>query len=136
MAIYMNYPYYVEFLDMMLRRPVTKSMKINILQQNLFVALTSAEMIALVRLMSIMHISVCMPLRWLSGKTHELSEYGWGPMSMGQFLDKLKSRMKEIIKKPYLVNDREFMMTSFDEFSSELPPLNEYLNITFKKKKI
>ena len=57
-------------------------------------------------------------------------------MSMGQFLDKLKSRMKEIIKKPYLVNDREFMMTSFDEFSSELPPLNEYLNITFKKKKI
>ena len=55
MAIYMNWPYYVEFLDEMLRKPRTKNQKPSILQRNLFVALTSSEMIALARLLSILH---------------------------------------------------------------------------------
>ena len=45
LAIYMNYPYYVEFLDEALRKKKTKSEQTSILQRNLFVVLTSAEMI-------------------------------------------------------------------------------------------
>ena len=45
MAIYMNYPYYVQFLDNQLRK--YRQDKPSILQQNLFVALTSQEMISL-----------------------------------------------------------------------------------------
>jgi hypothetical protein len=70
MAIYMNYLYYVEFLDNMLRKQVSVNDKPSILQQNLFVALTSREMIALSRLLSILHIAICLPFRWLAGKTH------------------------------------------------------------------
>ncbi len=44
LAIYMNYKYYVEFLDEMLCKKVGQA---SILQQNLFVILTSAEMLAL-----------------------------------------------------------------------------------------
>ena len=85
MTILMNYPYYVEFLDQMLRKKQKKGQKASKLQQNLFIALTSEEMIALVRLLSILHISICsMPFRWLAGKTHELSHRDWGPMSMGR----------------------------------------------------
>ena len=77
----MNYPYYLEFLDWMLKK-TGKNNKASILQRNLFIALGSVEMIAVSRLLSIIHISVCMPFRWLAGKTHELRAYSWGPMSM------------------------------------------------------
>ena len=63
MAILMDYPYYVEFLDQMLRKKQKKGQKASKLQQNLFIALTSEEMIALVRLLLILHISICMPFR-------------------------------------------------------------------------
>jgi hypothetical protein len=62
LAIYMNYPYYIEFLDEMLRKPKQSNQQASILQQNLFVVLTSTEMIALARLFSILHISICMPM--------------------------------------------------------------------------
>ena len=137
MAILMNYPYYVEFLDTMLRRPLKKNQQPSILQQNLFVALTSSEMIALVRLLSILHISVCMPTRWLAGKTHELSMYNdWGAMSMGRVLDTLESKMQEISKKPKLILNKKFMMGMFDEYADELPPFKEYLDLIFKKKQM
>jgi hypothetical protein len=48
LAIYMNYPYYVKFLDSALRKPrKTKNESASILQLNLFVVLTSSEMIAI-----------------------------------------------------------------------------------------
>ena len=136
MAIIMNYPYYVEFLDTMLRRPLKANQKPSILQQNLFVALTSSELISLVRLLSILHISVCIPMRWFAGKTHELSTYNWGPMSMGRTLDTLESKMQEISSKPTLILDEKFMMGIFDEFSNELPPFKEYLCLLFEKKQM
>ena len=100
MAILMNYPYYVEFLDRSLRKR-RKTDNASILQQNLFVALISTEMIALVRLLSILHVSVCMPVRWLAGKTHELKEHNeWGPTSMGRVLDTLEANMQHISENP------------------------------------
>jgi hypothetical protein len=47
----MNYPYYVEFLDEALCKRSTNQ-QASILQQNLFVILTSNEMIALARLLT------------------------------------------------------------------------------------
>ncbi len=84
LPIYMNYPYYVEFLDSALRKPRrTKNESASILQKNLFVVLTSTEMIGLVRLLSILHISICMPFRYLAGKCHEFKQFGWGAADMG-----------------------------------------------------
>lgn len=62
LPIIINYPYYLEFLDWMLKK-TEKNNKASILQRNLFIALGSVEMIALARLLSIIHISVCMPFR-------------------------------------------------------------------------
>ena len=122
MAILMNYPYYVEFLDRSLRKR-NKNDKASILQLNLFVALTSSEMIALVRLLSILHVSVCMPVRWLAGKTHELKEHNqWGPMSMGRVLDTLEASMIEIAANPNTILDENYMMNIFKVYIEELPP--------------
>ena len=49
--------------------------KASILQRNLFVLLGSVEMIVLARLMTIIHLSVSMPFRWLAGKKYELVKY-------------------------------------------------------------
>jgi len=142
MAVYMNYQYYIEFLDMMLRKTHrgNGNEMASILQQNLFVALTSTEMIALSRLLSIFHISVCMPFRWLAGKTHELrdfgSDVGWGAMSMSRVIDTLYDKMKELYMTPSLIVDDEFMMGIFNEYVEELPPFQEYWNLTFKKKQM
>lgn len=59
MAIYMNYPYYIEFLNSSLRK-LRKNNKAHILQQNLFVAIKASEFIVLAWLLSILHLSICM----------------------------------------------------------------------------
>ena len=71
LPIIMNYPYYLEFLYWMLKKTGNND-KASLLQRNLFVVLGSVEMIALDRLLSIIHIYVCMPFHWLAGKTHRL----------------------------------------------------------------
>ena len=132
----MNYPYYVEFLDQMLRKKQKSGQKPSTLQQNLFIALTSSEMIALVRLLSILHISICMPFRWLAGKTHELQEHNWGPMSMGRVLDTLEAKLSKIKRDPSLILNEDFMMGIFQEYLDELPEFKDYWDATFKDRQM
>ena len=57
-AVYWNRQYWVEFLDDRLRIPGD-----NILQENLFVVLSSLEIVALSRVYSIVHLAICLPVR-------------------------------------------------------------------------
>ncbi len=136
MAIYINRPFYIEFLDNMLRKQVSVSDNPSILQQNLFVALRSREMIALSRLSSILHISICMPFHWLAGKTHKLKQYDWGPMSMSSVIDTLHEKMSQLCESPHLIEDENFMMNIFSEYPSELLPFREYWEIIFDEKQM
>ena len=136
MAIIMNYPYYVEFLDQMLRKIQKKGQKPSNLQQNLFIALTSSEMIALVRLLFILHISICMPFRCLTGKTHELQNHNWGPMSMGRVLDTLEARLIKIKSNPRLILNEDFIMGIFQEYLDELPEFRHYWDATFNERQM
>ena len=132
----MNYEYYLEFLDIALRKRI-KNNTATILQKNLFVVLSSMEMIALARLLSILHISIVIPFRYLAGKTAELGEeHDWCPFNMGDVLDVLDKKLEELIKKPELILDEKFMMGMFDKFREELPPFDEYLTDLFQKKRM
>ena len=82
-AIYMNRPLNVEFLDERLRVRGNE----NILQKNLFVVLSSLEMIAVSRMLSILNVAIIIPVKWLCGKTHKLAEHNWGAISMGCVVD-------------------------------------------------
>jgi hypothetical protein len=77
LTIYMNCEFHVEFLGEMLRKKVSNE-HASILQQNLFAILTSVEMLALSRLLSIIHVSISMPFFYLAGKAHEFKRYCWG----------------------------------------------------------
>ena len=112
----MNYPYYLEFLDWMLKKTGNNA-KASLLQRNLFVVLESVEMIALARLLSIIHISVCMPFHWLAGKTHRLKDYkNWGPPSMARVIYTLREKINAISKKTDIILNEQFMIDIFKEY--------------------
>ena len=74
MSAFMNIPFFVEFLDWRLSCGTGDG----ILMKNLFIILQSVEIIALFRVLSILHIAICIPTRWLAGKTQELAEFRFG----------------------------------------------------------
>ena len=129
-AIYWNRKYWIEFLDDRLRNPGD-----NILQENLFILLSSCEMIALARVCSIVHIAICLPSRWLAGNTHKLAQYDWSVRSMGRMVDLLQKALVEVAADGQKMLDESFMMGIFDELIDELPPLKEYMNYIFDTKR-
>ena len=58
-----------------------------ILSTKLFIMLCSSEVIAMLRVLSILHISVCLPTRWLAGNTQNLANYDFGYYDMGSAQD-------------------------------------------------
>ena len=61
----MNLKYYIGFLDWQLTCVVSN----NLLQPSLYITLRSVEMVVLLQVLSILHIAMCMPVRWLAGNT-------------------------------------------------------------------
>ena len=132
MAIFWNKNYCIEFLDEMISYCGKHE---NILARNLMILLSSVEINAVSRLWSILHIAIVMPIRWLAAKTHEMKDYGWGYISMGKVLDKLKEDLELIVGQPELIHDESFMMGMMDEWADELPPFREYLDHKFHHQK-
>ena len=90
-AVYWNRQYWVEFLDDRLRIPGG-----NILQENLFVVLSSLEIVALSRVCSIVHLAICLPVRWLAANSHLLAKYNWSIKPMGSIVDILESALEKM----------------------------------------
>ena len=132
----MNYPYYLEFFDWMLKK-TGKNDKSSLLQRNLFVVLGSVEMISLARLLSIIHIFLCMPFYWLAGKTHSMKEYkNWGLPPMARVIDTLIEKMNAISEKPELILNEQFMIDIFKKYREELSPFQAYWDEIFNKKQM
>jgi hypothetical protein len=53
-------------------------------------------MVALPCILSILHIAVCMQVKWLAGNTENLAEYSVGTISMGSTVDMLEDLFKKI----------------------------------------
>lgn len=130
--------YYVQFLDECLR-----AHKDNILQENLFIVLTSMEMIALCRVMAILHFKICMPMRWLAGNTHSIGQTGfnWSARSMGKAIDALHDAMTEIEQDGSKFLDEDFMNDIFSKiYENEdgeqcpLQPLVDAMKFQFEEK--
>ena len=75
--------------------------------------LTSVEMISLLRVLSILYISVCMPLRWLAGNCGDLGEYGFGVADMATVVDLMDEAFFEMVNNGEKVLDEDFMMDIF-----------------------
>ena len=94
MAIFWSINYCDELLDDMIGYCGKSE---NIFARNLTIFLFSIEIIAVSRLWSILHIAIVVLMRWLAACTHKMKEYGWGYISMGKVLDKLKYNLDMIV---------------------------------------
>ncbi len=106
----------------------------NLLQRSLFIVLGSMEMIAQLRVASILHLAVVIPMRWLAGNTHKLFEYGWGERSMGRAIALLHDAFVEIQGDGSLLLEEEFVMHIFASLYDKLLPFKEYLDYHFEEK--
>ena len=55
------------------------------------------ELVALLRVLSILNIAVCLPTRWLAASCEGLAEYDFGYFDMGTMLDLLDNTFGEIL---------------------------------------
>lgn len=77
-AVYWKQKYYVEFIDKRLSADGE-----HILQENLFIVLSSMEMIAMSTIYTIFDFSIRLSMQWLASNTHTLKESDWPIHSMG-----------------------------------------------------
>ena len=108
----------------------------NILQRNLYVLLTSDEIVAQSCLLAIVYLSYVLPLQWLDGKTHTLWKYNWGARSIGSALYLFRTKLLQLHETPRLFLSEMFVMMFFTEFKYDLPMFKEYLQHLYCKRKM
>ncbi len=64
--------------------------------KNLFIILQLVEMIALFQVLAILHIAICIPTRWLAGKTQELVGFQFGVRDMGRMVDLMEDAFEKM----------------------------------------
>ena len=75
--------------------------------------LRSVEMVSLLRVLSIMHIYICLPLGWFAGNCGNLRKYGFGVADMPKAVDLMDKAFYEITKDGDVMLDDDFMMNIF-----------------------
>ena len=127
--VLMNFKYYFEFLNWRLSSGTSKD---KILIRKLYITLQSTEMVALLRVLSILHISICLPTRWLAGKTEDLADHDFGYFDMGRVLDLMEDAFIKIADDGELFLDEEFMMNIFSPLAERVNHSKSFL-ITYLK---
>ena len=118
----MGRKFFVQFLH----EELCSNTKENILQTNMFIILRSTEMIAQLRIASIVFMAVVVPMRWLAGKTHELANRNWSERLMGRALDLMYNAFVQVESDGEKMIDEDFIMNIFSPLYEELPELEEY----------
>ncbi len=130
MAALMNLPYYLDYVNWKLSCGTSD----NILTKNLFITLQSVEIIAQLRVLSIFHVAITIPHRWLAGKCGDLDQYDFGLYDMGWCADLLESAFMEIVNNPSLYLNEDFVMGIFSPIATKVTPLADYLKFMFEEK--
>ena len=106
----------------------------NILQKCLYHLLCSVEVISMIRVLSILHVAVCIPMRWLTGNTEDLEGFDFSMLDMGAACELLEHAMVDVAETPELFLDEDFMMNIFSDLKNKVDPFADYLNYMFTEK--
>ena len=97
-------------------------------------SLQSVEFIAMLRVLSILYISVGLEFRWLSGNVQDLVKYDFGVLDMGDVVDTLESVMEEVAENGELFLNKDFIMNIFSDLRKQIDPFDEYLTYIFEER--
>ena len=126
---YMNSKYYIQFLFQEL---AAKTKDHSILQKNLYIILRSSEMIASFRLLSIMHVAIVLPHRWLAGNAHLLADENFGITDMAEVAQLIRDGLEEITSNGELILDQDCMMGTLKPIKDKVPAFKEYMEFMFE----
>ena len=101
----------------------------------MFIILCSIEMIAQLRIASIVFMALVVPMRWLAGKTYELAlaHHSWLERSMGRDVNPMYNTFVEVEADRQLMLNKDFIMGIFAQLYKELPELKAYLEYFFEE---
>ena len=88
----------------------------------------------MIRVLSILHVAVCMPMRWLTGNTEDLEGFDFSMLDMGAACELLEHAMVDVAETPELFLDEDFMMNIFSDLKNKVDPFADYLNYMFTEK--
>ena len=97
--------------------------------------LLSCEITTLVRVCSIIHLTIFLTSLLAIWKLHKLSRYNWSIRSMGQMVDLLKNALGLVQEDGVHILTENFMMGIFDKLVSKLPPLADYIQHMYESKR-
>ena len=106
----------------------------NILQKVLFMMLQPFEIIMLLQVLSIFHISVCLQTHWLSGNVEDLAECDFGVLDMGDVIDTLNGAMEEVARDGKLMLNEDFVMNISSKFQKKIDPFDKCLTYILEEK--
>lgn len=129
-AVFMNLPYYLEFLVWRIRC----GHDTGILERNLFLMLSSVEVVSFLRVLCILHISICMPLRWLTANCGDLEQYKFGVAEMPDALDLMDKAFDKVVKDGKKIMNEKFMMGIFGKLTRKIAPFKAYLTEMYEDK--
>ena len=127
-AVYINGWLYKLFLDEQLSTPRAD----NILQECLFVVLSSVELLASSRVFAIIHFAINIPMRWLAGNSKDLAAYDWSVVLMSRAIYCVYNALLLIKEDGKRLTDENIMMSIFDSLNIE--PLNDFMKTAFESK--
>jgi hypothetical protein len=84
--------------------------------------------------LAILHIAICIPTRWLAGKTQELAGFQFGVRDMGQKVDLIEDAFGKIACDGEMLLNEDFMMSIFQPIINQVKPFAEILEFIFEKK--
>ena len=125
--ILMNIPVYLKFLAWR----IACGGGDGILEKNLFSLYRCVEKISLLRVLSILHMFIVMPLRWLSGNCEKLAEWDFGVADMPQTVDLMDAAFKKISEDGTLIYNNEFMESIFDPIKDKVTPFRGFYTYMF-----
>jgi len=126
---FMNRKYYIQFLNQDLS---AKTKDHSILQKNLYIVLRSLEMIASFRMLSIIHVAIVLPHRWLAGNAHLLSNENFGITDMAEVAELIDNGLQEISSNGELILDQDFMMGILKPIQDKVPTFKSYMEFMFE----
>jgi hypothetical protein len=127
---YMNRKYYIQFL---FKELASKYKDHSILQKNLYIVLRSSEMIASFRLLSIIHVAIVLPRRWLTGNVHLLAADDVGIIDMAEVAQLIHNALDEIASDGQLVLDQDFILDILDPIKEQVPAFKEYMEFMLEE---
>ena len=125
----MNIPHHLDFLIWIMTCGGD-----GILEKKVYIIFRSVEMVSLLRVLYILHISLCLPLRWLAGKYGNLGKYSFGAADMQNAVGLMDKDFSEITKDGNLMLDDDFMMNIFESLVKKIKPFKEYLTCMFEER--